>query len=44
MSGGLPSSRCGGGGEKMHERGRKGSDNCIKKQLILSEPKSIIQI
>ena len=42
LEGGPPSSRCGGGGEKLHERGREGSDNCIKKQLILSEPKSII--
>ena len=42
LEGGPPSLRCGGGGEKLHERGREGSDNCIKKQLILSEPKSII--
>ena len=34
--------RCGGGGEKLHERGRDGSDNCIKKQWILSKPESII--
>ena len=36
------SPRCGGGGEKLHEHGRDRSDNCIKKQLILSEPESII--
>ena len=35
---------CGGGGEKLHESGRDESYNCIKKQLILSEPESIIQI
>ena len=34
--------RCGGRGEKLHERGRDGSDNCIKKQWILSKPESII--
>ena len=32
------SSRCDGGGEKQHKRGRDGSNNCIKKQLILSKP------
>ena len=36
LEGGPHSTRC--GGEKLHERGRDGSDNCIKKQLILSEP------
>ena len=42
---GVPRSpRCCGGGEKLHEHGRDGSDNCIKKQLILSKPKSIIWI
>ena len=38
------SPRCGGGGEKLHQHGRDGSNNRIKKQLILSEPESIIQI
>ena len=37
------SSRCSGGGEKLHD-GRDGYDNCIKKKLILSEPKSIIWV
>ena len=44
LEGGPRSPSCGGGGEKLHERGRDGSDNCIKKQLILSERESIIQI
>ena len=42
LEGGPRSPRC--GGEKLHERGRDESDNCIKKQLILSEPESIIRI
>ena len=37
LDGGPHSSRCCGGGEKIHELGRDGYDNCIKKQLILSE-------
>ena len=36
--------RCGGGRDKLHEPGRDGYDNCIKKQLILLEPESIIRI
>ena len=44
LEGGPRSPRCGGGGEKLHKRGRYRSDNCIKKKLILSEPESIIQI
>ena len=36
--------RYGGGGGKLHECGREGYDNCIKKQLILSESESIIRI
>ena len=44
LKAGPRSPRCGGGGEKLHERGREGFDNCIKKQLILSEPENIIQI
>ena len=36
LKGGLHSPRCGEGGKKLHKRGRDGSDNCIKKQLILS--------
>ena len=44
LEGGPRSSRCGGGGEKLHEHGRDGSDNCIKKQLILMKPESIIRI
>ena len=44
LKGGPHSPRCGRGGEKLHELGRDGFDNCIKKQLILSEPKSIIRI
>ena len=42
LEGGPCSTRC--GGEKLHERGKDGTNNCIKKQLILSEPESIIQI
>ena len=42
LEGGPRSPRCGGGGEKLHERERNGYDNCIKKQLILSELESII--
>ena len=44
LKGGPHSSRCGGGGDKLHKRGRDGSDNSIKKQLILSKLKSIIKI
>ena len=44
FEGGPHSLRCGGGGEKLHERGKDEYDSCIKKQLILSDPKSIIQI
>ena len=44
LKGGPRSPRCGGGGEKLHERGREGFDNCIKKQLILSDLENIIQI
>ena len=42
LEGGPHSLRYGGGGEKLHERGKDRSDNCIKKQLILSELESII--
>ena len=38
------SPRCGGGGEKLCERGRNGYDNYIKKLLILSELESVIRI
>ena len=44
LEGGPCNPRCSGGGEKLHERGRDGSNNCIKNQLIMSEPESIIQI
>ena len=44
LEGGPHSLRCGGGGKKLHERGSDGSNNCIMKQLILLEPKSIIRI
>ena len=44
LKGGPRSLRCGGGGEKLHERRRDGSDDFIKKQLILSKPESIIRI
>ena len=44
LEGGPRNPRYGGGGEKLHERGRDGSDNCIKKQLILSDPESISRI
>ena len=44
LEGGLRNSRCGGGGEKLHEHGRDKYDNCIKKQLILLELESIIRI
>ena len=44
LEGGPWSPRCGGSGKKLHEHGRDGSDNCFKKQLILSEPESIIRI
>ena len=44
LEGGPHSLRCGGGGEKLYECGRDGFDNCIKKKLILSEPKRIIRI
>ena len=43
LEGGPRSLRC-GGGEKLYKHGRDRSDNCIKNQLILSEPDSIIQI
>ena len=43
LEGGPRSLRC-GGGEKLYKRGRDRSDNCIKNQLILLEPESIIQI
>ena len=42
LKGGPRSPRCGGDGEKLHEHGIDGSDNCIKKQLILLERESII--
>ena len=44
LEGGPRSPRCGGGGEKLYECERDESDNCIKKQLILLEPESIIWI
>ena len=44
LEGGPHSPRCGGGGEKLYEHGRDGFNNFIKKQLILLEPESIIQI
>ena len=44
LEGGSRSLRRGGGGEKLHERRRDGSNNFIKKQLILSELESITQI
>ena len=44
LEGGPRIQKYGGGGEKLHERGRDGSDNCLKKQLILLELESIIQI
>ena len=44
LEGGPSKPRCGGGGEKLQERGRDKFDNCTKKQLILSEPESIIPI
>ena len=44
LEGGPRNPICGGGGEKLHERGRDGYDNCIKRQLILSELESIIRI
>ena len=44
FEGGPRSPRCGGGGEKLYERGRDRFDNFIKRQLILSEPESIIRI
>ena len=37
-------SRCGGGREKLHKGGRHGSNNCIEKQLVLSEPENVIRI
>ena len=42
LEGGPHNPRCGGGGEKLHKHGRDEFDNCIKKQLILSEQESII--
>ena len=44
LEGGPRNPRCGGGGEKLHKRGIDRFDNYIKKQLILSEPESIIRI
>ena len=44
LEGGPSNPRCGGGGEKLYEHGKNESDNCIKKQLILSELESIIWI
>ena len=44
LEGGPHSLRYGGGGEKLHEVRRGGSNNCIKKKLILSESESIIRI
>ena len=44
LDGGPCTLRCGRGGEKLHEHGRDGYDNCIKKKLILSELESIIHI
>ena len=44
LEGSPQSPRCGGGGEKLHESGRDGSNNFIKKQLIMSELKSIVRI
>ena len=44
LEGGPRSLRCGGGREKLHEHVRDRSNNCIKKQLFLSKPKSIILI
>ena len=44
LEGGPCSLRSGGGGEKLHERGRDESKYCIKKQLIFSEPESLIRI
>ena len=35
LEGSPQSPRCGGGGEKLHESGRDGSNNFIKKQLIM---------
>ena len=44
LEGGPHNLRCDRGGEKLHERGRDMSDNCIKKKMILLEPESIIRI
>ena len=44
LKGGPRSPRFGGGEEKLHKRGRDISNNCIKKQFILSKPESIIWI
>ena len=44
LKGGPRSPRGCEGGEKLHEHGRDGSDNCIKKQFILLELESIILI
>ena len=44
LEGGPCIPRCGRGGKKPHEHGRDGSDNCFKKQLIVSKPESIIWI
>ena len=44
LEGGPHNLRCGGGGEKLYEHGRDGSNNFIKKKLILLELESIIRI
>ena len=44
LEGGPHRPRCSGGEEKLHKHGRDGSNNCIKKQLILSKSESTIQI
>ena len=44
LKGGPCSPRFGGGEENLHKCGRDRSNNCIKKQFILSEPESIIRI
>ena len=44
LEGDSRSPRCGGRGEKRHKRWSDGSDNCIKKKLILLDLDSIIRI
>ena len=44
LEGGPRNLRFSGGGKTLHKRGRDESDNCIKKQMILSELESIIRI